>query len=257
MGRGRSKAGGGGSSGGGKINTPSGVSYQQFMKMSDSQKQGLMRQIINDPNIQVPGYLDSSDTTKVLYALGMNQKPTIVSDSQLDSIQGIEIYRTVYETGSMPPPSSSMVLDQIRNGDFTQMSGKGGSAHGRAIYFATNFGDSSTYGMGENNSLVMRAKINPKANIRSEKSLRSQIANDPNWGGGNTRHDDIALYAVSHGIDGWYSGSYTMMVNRGVLTASSTNKAITQKLGRGGKLPKRASSTNPYATSWTEAATKT
>ena len=216
--------------------TPSGVTYAQFMQMSDAQKYSTMDQIINDPNIKVPPYLDGSVTSKVIYALGMNNKTTVVDDATLDSMQGREIYRTVYEQGTMPPPSSADVLDQIRNGDYTQLSDSGGSAHGRAIYFATDFGASASYGTYERNAMVMRAKINPSANIRSQGSLQGQMMSDTVWNNSaiarqarsNSRmsRDSMALYAISHGIDGWYSNNYTMMVNRGALTASSLNKRI-------------------------------
>ena len=63
-----------------KANTPSGVSYSQFMQMSDDQKYQTIDTILNDSNIQVPSYLDSSRTSKVVYALGMDNKPTVVSD---------------------------------------------------------------------------------------------------------------------------------------------------------------------------------
>ena len=38
--------------------------------------------------------------------------------------------------------------------------------------------------------------------------------------------DSYALYAISHGIDGWYDKKkgYYMIVNRGAITASSTSK---------------------------------
>lgn len=225
MGRGSSKAGGGG---GGK--TPSGVTYQQFMQMTDDQKYDTINSILGNQNIQVPNTLDDSDTTKVIYALGMAQKPTVVSDSQLDTLPGKEIYRTVYESGSMPPPTTDAVLDEIRNRDYTHMSGRGGSAHGRTIYFATDFNDSTTYGVGERNPMVMRAKINPGAKILRESNLTSQMQNDTNFSSRvknlSSSRDSKALWALSHGIDGWYSGSYTMIVNRGALTASSQNKSI-------------------------------
>lgn len=227
MGRGSSKAGGGG--GGGA--TPSGVTYEQFMQMSDDQKYQVMDSILDNKSIKVPDYLDDSDTSKILYGLGMNQKPTVVDDATLDSLQGREIFRTVYEGPGMPPPSTEDVLDQIRNGDYTQMSRKGGSAHGRALYFATNFYDSAMYGHGKQNSIISRSKINPNANIRSENSLTSQMLGDTAFQGSrlnrsmNSR-DHLAAYAIAHGVDGWYSGSYTMMVNRGALTMSSRNKTL-------------------------------
>ena len=225
MGRGSSKAGGGG----GAAKTPSGMTYDQFMQLSESERYDKANEIINNPNIKVPDYLDSSDTTKLIYGLGMSTKPTVVSDSQLDQMQGREIYRTVYETGTMPPLSTDMVTDQIRNGDFTQMSGKGGSAHGRAIYFATDFYDSAMYGHGERNPMIMRAKINPTAKIMTETKLGNLVSGDSAFQSKvniSSSRDSKAIWALSHGIDGWYSGSYTMIVNRGALTASSQNKKI-------------------------------
>ena len=218
MGRGSSKAGGKG----GGATTPSGTTLDELMQLSEQEMYDKMNDILNDPNIKVPDYLDGSDTTKLMYALGMNTKPTVVDDTTFDSLQGREIYRTVYESGPMPPPSTDMVLDQIRNGDYTQLSGKGGSVHGRAIYFATDYTDSTMYGSGERNPQVMRAKINPTANIRSEGSLTRQMYGDNTFDNSrlNARlggHDAIAVYAMTHGVDGWYSGTYTMMVNRGAL----------------------------------------
>ena len=229
MGRGSSKAGGGG----GK--TPSGVTYDQFMKMSDDEKYDTIAGILGNQNINVPTYLDSSDTTKVLYALGANQKTTVVSDQQLDSMQGMEIFRTVYEGASMPPPSSDAILDQIRNDDFTCMSDKGGSVHGRALYFATDYTSSASYGHYEKNAMVMRAKINSNAKILRETNLANQMRNDTSFMGkmnGKLNNSDMkSLWALSHGIDGWYSGNYTMIVNRGALTASSQNKTVNNSNG--------------------------
>lgn len=242
MGRGSSGSGGGGGAQGSPANTPSGVSYDDFMKMPESQRIATMENIISNPAIQVPNYLDNSDTSKVLYALGMNNKPTVVSDAQLDAMQGRELFRTVYESSSMPPPSSDAILDQIRNGDYTQMSGSGGSAHGRALYFATDFYGSAVYGHGKKNALISRSKINSNAKIVSQSTLTAQMQQKGFHVNGTLHTDQRALYAISQGIDGWYSSSYTMIINRGALTMSSTNKSI--RSGRG------------YANDWQSANTK-
>lgn len=235
MGRGRSGLGGGG----GKkapSGPPSGVTFAQFSAMSDAQKFQTMSDILNNQNIVVPDYLDDSPTTKVLYGLGMNNKPTVVSDSALDNMQGEEIFRTVRDTNN-PPPYAQDILDQVKNGDFTQMSGSGGSAHGRALYFAADFKESRDYGYGNPDATMARAKINPKAKIIGEQALENRMRNDKNWGRlPNVNSTDAkALYALSHGIDGWkakrgWGSSYRMIVNRGVLTMSDTNKNVS---GRG------------------------
>ena len=231
MGRGSSKAGGAKAKGGG---TPSGITQQQLLAMPEDQRYDTVMSILNNDNIKVPDYLDDSVTNKLMYALGMNGKPTVVDDATLDSMQGKEIFRTVYESGVMPPPSSGDVLTQIREGDYTQMSGRGGSLHGRAIYFATDYFSSASYGHYEQNSQVMRAKINSNARIMSESKLQNLVMSDSSFRtrvnlskfGSSGSDDHVSLWAISHGLDGWYSGNYTMMVNRGALTASSKSKSI-------------------------------
>lgn len=229
MGRGRSGAGKG-KKGGGGVKTPSGITYDQFMNMSDDQKIQVMTDIINDKKIVVPNYLDDSTTTKVMYALGMNNKPTVVSDSKLDALSGEQIFRTVNDTG-FPPPYATDITDQFRTGDFTQMSGSGGSAYGRALYFATDFGESQIYGDGIT-ATMMRGKISKKANIVTEKKLDNMMKNDKKWKTlpKSAGADDRALYALSHGIDGWkgsgYGKTYRMIVNRGILTMSSQDKDV-------------------------------
>ena len=244
MGRGRSGLGGGGGGGNVRPSTPAGIDYQQFMAMSEQERFQTIDDIITNPNIQVPAYLDGSDTSKVMYALGMNNKPTVVSDDQFDKLPGKDLYRTVYDSPN-PPPYSADILDQIRTGDYTQLSGSGGSAHGRALYFARDdFSESAYYGMRGSNAKVMRAKINPNAKIVSERTLRSQMAAKGFSSKTRSAADDYALYALSQGIDGWHSGNYTMMVNRGVLTASSKNKSIR---------PADKKSVRAVATSWATA----
>lgn len=248
MGRGRSKVGGGG---GQRANTPSGIDMQQFNAMTMDQKISTINTIIADPSIVVPAHVDDSETSKVLYALGMDNKPTVVDDATLDSMPGRELFRTVYESGFMPPPSSKEIADQVKFADYTQMSGSGGSVHGRALYFATSFGASAVYGTGwgQRKQLVMRGKLNPNANIQNE----SRFFSGQEWSdfrskyNGNSR-DAKAMFALSKGIDGWHdSFGYDMIINRGILTMSSTNKHISVS-GRG-------KSSSSIARNWSAAKT--
>ena len=234
MGRGRSKANGAVKTVAPTAKTPSGLTFDDFQKLSDSEKVDAINRIIDDSNIKVPYYLDSSDTSKVMYALGMDKKPTIVTDKALDAMPGKEIFRTVYEGGTMPPPSSKDILDQIRSGDYTQMSGSGGSAYGRALYFATNVPDSASYGKGRRNPQMLRAKIDPTAKIRAYTTLYAEMKNDTGFQNKiHAKHkngvysaDSTALYAIYKGFDGWYSGTYSMLLNRGVLAVSDTSKVV-------------------------------
>lgn len=207
--------------------TPSGVTYNQFMQMTPDERYDLINTILSNPNIQVPSYLDASETSKVMYALGMNNKPTVVSDSVLDSMPGRDRFRVVYDDSS-PPPYATDILDQIKTSDYTHLSGSGGSAHGRAIYFADSFSSAAGYSRGDS-SRAMRMKLKPNANIISENALTIQMYADRSFMNKSKtifKDDRIAMYALSHGVDGWYDSNfgYTMMLNRGALNVSSINK---------------------------------
>ncbi len=208
--------------------TPSsGVTYDQFLKMSSDEQVDLIEKIIDDDNIKVPDYLDNSQTSKVMYALGMNNKPEMVSDKELNKLKGRAIYRTVNNSKNI---SAKDIIDQIKTGDYTQLSDV--SAYGRALYFANSFTNSASYGY-PNQSVMMRAKIKPNAKIENEGNMWALIAKDKAFKNiTKIKNDDkIALYAISKGIDGWYdSGSgYMMIINRGSLVTSPQNKTSLYK----------------------------
>ena len=123
--------------------TPSGVTVDQFRAMSAQEQVDTVNRILADPNIVVPAYLDGSETSKVMYALGMNNQMTVVSEDQLNQMSGRELFRTVYDAPN--GMTAGDILNQVKSGEYTQLSGAGGSAHGRALYFATNFGESASY----------------------------------------------------------------------------------------------------------------
>ena len=67
------------------------------------------------------------------------------------------------------------IVKQIREGDYTMYSDSGGSVHGKAIYFGTDFRTASSYaqsGMNARNPIVMRAKLTGGKTI-SESKARS------------------------------------------------------------------------------------
>lgn len=255
MGRGRSKIGAGAPAQSAikpaVATTPSGITHADLMQMPVGQRYSTLTQIANDPSIKVPSYLDGSKATKVMYALGMSGKPTVVPDAQLDSMQGYEVFRAINDAGTAI--TAGEIADQIRTGDYTQLSGKGGSLHGRALYFANNYLDASLYGNGAGTRMI-RAKINPSANIVTEDRLSAEMrAAGLNVGattGGyplSTNPDQAALFAISRGYDGWYDpdAGYDMIINRGALTMSASTKAPytpTGKVRHGMKQVTRASS---------------
>lgn len=258
MGRGSSKAGGGNAGGSGNslgngtlpaatnyVTPPTpqqvangdvlpkgGVAFDKFEKMTDDEKADVVDQALKTG---VPMFLDDSGLQRFAYFTGMSDKPKIVTDSQLDSVNGTEMFRTVnnaYDRSKDIGYSSKDIADQITNGDFTMYSDSGGSAHGRGIYFATNYNDSSVYGNRGQNPKTIRVKMT------SDKVIKeSQLSTDYNKA--LQRGDKLAvscskaggtdgrnLYALAKGYDvikaGW--SPYVVVLNRRALTASSTVK---------------------------------
>lgn len=222
----------------------SGSKYKNFMKMTDDQKAQVISDILNDDSIVVPNYLDNSEFTKVLYGLGMTEKPELVSDAQLDAMSGTELFRTVYDNDDAGITTKD-IYSQIAKGDYTVQSGQYSSAHGRSLYFADDFTESTAYqeGSGSKN-LVMRAKLKSTAKVTTESALVGEISRAARRGDKlaiecqSRGKSVLGLYALSKGYDAYTFYSYNMVVNRGALAMSTTAK----KLNNGGD----------YARTWSE-----
>ena len=246
MAKGASKiSSGGGSKPAAKVNTPSGVDRDGFLKMSDAEKEQFIARVSSDPNIRVPNYVDSSLTSKVMYSLGMDKMPDVVDDATFDQMKANgdfqfnnDIFRTVYNA-----PGGITGLDVAQSNlryDYTQMSGSGGSAHGRAIYFAggqTGLAESMDYRSSAGGNVTIRANVKKGAKIVNESDLSNHSMYQTYRNAGYNGADAKALTALSIGADGWrmnYSGyNYTMIINRGALAASSTVKNTPARYNRG------------------------
>lgn len=210
-----------------------GVSYDSFKKMTNDEK----AQVITDAlKVATPIFLDDSDLQKFAYYTGMNDKPNVVPDKQLDSMSGVDIYRTVNDTYN---PNTDIgytardIAKQIMEGDFTMYSDSGGSAYGKAIYFADGYRESSWYGVNGRNPVTMRAKITNGKTITTSSLSRQYnraLRNGDALAVACSRADyqsKEALYALAKGydaiIDNGYSG-YNMILNRGCLTMSDKVK---------------------------------
>lgn len=223
-----------------KASTPAGVSYDQFMKMPLDNRYDLMDRIVSDENIKVPDYLDKSITSKIMYALGMNGKPEMVSDTKFEKIASFEnqvLYRTVNDTAD-GKISARDIIKQIKASDYTQLSNSGGSAYGRAVCFANHYGDSAEYMKfdRDNESIMMRAKIKSSAKIFSyDKANFNTLGEEiKRMKKVDSTHDDaVPIYAIAHGYDGWYKSvgmsKYFMMLDRSKLVTSPVTKIVKRK----------------------------
>lgn len=68
-----------------------------------------------------------------------------------------------------------LVLSQLMYGDQTRYSDTGGSAYGRALYFAKDFNESKLYGQSSGKSLMTRFKFNDNAKIADDNTLYNEI----------------------------------------------------------------------------------
>ena len=260
MGRGASKAGGGSLAGGGgggltannlppvtnQVIPPTpqqvangdttpqgGVPFSDFKNMTDDEKADVVTAALSTGT---PMFLDDSGLQRFAYYTGMSDKPTVVSDSQLDQMKGVSLYRTVndsYNSSTDIGYTATDICKQISTGDFTMYSDSGGSAYGKGIYFADDYADSSWYGNGRG-SKTMRAKVTGGKMI-SGSQASANYQNALNKGdklaiacSKADRSSASNLYNLCTGVDVIKNGStgnaYYVVLNRGALSVSSTVK---------------------------------
>lgn len=211
----------------------SSASYDAFRQMTDDQKADVIMQA---RNTQVPVFLAQNDLQKVLYGLKLNDKPTLVDDSVLDSTPGKELFRTVNATNDQANRikyTATDIANQVIRGSVTRVSDTGGSVHGRGIYFADNYGDSVSYGSRRGNvnqTAVIRVKLSPSAKTVSTTVAANGVAKEINSGTklGKAlskvgRQDQTAIWALAKGYDAMVGGyGYHVIINRSALIASKT-----------------------------------
>lgn len=202
--------------------------------------------IINGISQDVPDFLSDSDFQKFMYSNGIDGTPQIVNDSALDSIGGIEIYRTVnsvYDRYNDVGYTGLEIAQQLQYGDFTRFSDTGGSAYGRGLYFSNDYSGSSSYGNVHNNvnkTAMVRAKLNSNAKIMDYSSARRGVSNEVAKGTTlgkalnkiNDSRSAVSIYALAKGYNVLVSDTnfgrdtYVNVLDRSALTMSDTVKAI-------------------------------
>ena len=218
------------------------ANFDAFKKMTDDQKADVISQAAKT---QVPVFLAQNDLQKVLYGLKLNDKPTLVSDSVLDTMPGKELFRTVNAgTDGIHRMrfSADEVANQVIRGSVTRVSDTGGSVHGRGIYFADSYHGSTTYGRTSGNikqTAVVRVKLSPTAKTISTKAadagVSREIASGSKLGRALSKlnsTDRTAVWSLAKGYDAMVaSNGYHVIINRSVLIASDAikSKGITWK----------------------------
>lgn len=212
--------------------------YSAFMQMSDDQKADAIKTAISQG---IPDHLNKqSDYQKLIYNLGMNDKPTLVDDATLDSMKGTEVFRTVnsvYDRSTDLSFTAPQIAKQTQAGKITRVSNGGTAVYGDGIYFATDKKDSSYYGNTRGNvnkTCMMRAKLNNNANIISYRNAVSGVSQEISKGTklgkilrNCNRTSQASIYALAKGYNVIDAGNgYMNVINRGALTMSKTVKPI-------------------------------
>ena len=214
--------------------------YQKFMAMSEDEKADY---ITNVTNQNVPAHLSDTSFQRFIYNSNMNDRPQLVDDSQLDAMNGTELFRTVnnvYDRQNDISYSADQIARQVQAGRITRTSDNGGSAYGRGIYFADDYTESGYYGNTRGNvkkTAIMRAKLNSNAKVISYNKAVSGCRNEINSGsklGKALRKCDSAsqssIYALAKGYNVVSNGNgYFVILNRNAVTMSKNIKSLGSK----------------------------
>lgn len=216
------------------------ANYDNFMKMTDDQK---ATAISNLASQDVPAFLADNDFQKFTYNLGLNDKPQLVDDNVLDTMNGTELFRTVNSVNDARNRmrwDADTIASQVQRGSVTRVSDSGGSAYGRGIYFANDYAESSYYGNTKGNikrTAVIRAKLNSNARVISYRSAVNGVSREISSGSklGKAlskcdRASQASIYAMAKGYNVIDAGnSYFNILSRNAITMSKTIKAGSNK----------------------------
>ena len=199
--------------------------------MTDDQKAQVVSMALNTG---VPIFLDDSGIQRFAYFTGMSDKPTVVTDAQLDKMSGHQLFRTVndaYDRRKDIGYTSGDIAKQIMKGDFTMYSDSGGSAYGKSIYFASSVSSSAgDAGSASQHPAMIRAKITGGKSISSNSAqtmYRNALARGDKLAVACSKADSssrVNLYALSRGYDIITTSDYNMVLNRRYLTVSDKIK---------------------------------
>lgn len=210
--------------------------YSDFLKLDEDGRVDAISQAITE---DVPDHLSNTDFQKVVYNLDFNDKPDLVDDKTLDSMNGTELFRTVntiYDRQHDLSYTAKEIAKQLSSGSVTRTSDNGGSAYGRGIYFANDYRDSAGYGRSYNDinkTAMVRAKLNSNAKPISYSSAvrgaQQEISSGSKLGQmlrKVDRESQPSIYSLVKGYNVMDNGyGYYVILNRKALSVSKTVKA--------------------------------
>ena len=150
------------------MTTPSGHTLAEVQGMDDKQLHDFL---IDVYNVDTPDFLNTHHTQKMVYGLGLNDKPQVVPDAQLQQMikSGAQpIYRSVDDVtlpGSIRLTGADM-HDMLRSGDLTYL---GNGVYGDGLYFSSDLRGSKGYG-----NTTIQGVLSPNARTITERQLRNE-----------------------------------------------------------------------------------
>lgn len=214
---------------------PTGVTQADLANMSD---QELHDFLINVNKTDIPDFLNQNHLQRMLYAMGMNDAPEIISQQEFDDRTvnapfgsgDTVIYRTVNDTTVNGVPfTADDCCDMLTDGDITFA---GNGIHGDGLYFSNSLSGSKAYGYGSS-SRTVAAVLNSKAKIISESKLQreydSYVKSHPQtrkalgFARSKSTHDSMSQFALIRGYNVITSNqgngeTYYTVIDRSVLT---------------------------------------
>lgn len=195
--------------------TPSGLTLADVQAMDDD---ALHDFLISVNDTDTPDFLNTVHLQKMIYALGMNNKPEIISQQEFDDMtvnapfgsgQPV-LYRTVNDTtltGNVPM-SARQMQQQFLKGDLTYI---GNGIHGDGLYFSDSKSGSRAYGRGGGRSAMVAGVLNKNARPITEAKLKSEynkfIKNHPRsrralgFARSHSYNDSMSQFALIRGYN--------------------------------------------------------
>lgn len=223
-----------------KPTTPSGKTLADVQAMDDKEFHDFL---IDVNKTDVPDFLNSHHLQKMAYALGLNDKPEIISQQEFDDMtvnapfgSGAPVlWRTVNPVNMSGgvTMTAKQVMDQTLHGDLTY---HGDGIHGDGIYFSdSKHGSQWGYGRDHGQSRSVACVLNSKARTITESRLKTMydtfVKTHPQsrkalgFAKSHSSHDSMSQFALQQGYNVIISDQgggehYYTVLDRGVLSTT-------------------------------------
>ena len=212
------------------------VGLQFFATLTDNQKADMVNKAKNAK--AVPGFPDTF-YQKFVMANGLDAKPKLLTDAQMDAMPGKDFYRGVH--ASSTDAADKIIMNTLMD-DYTFFSDSGGSAMGRGIYAMQDLSqDVRMYGSSGGVNNIMRFKLDSDAKTISYDAATALYAKEIRSGSrlgralsGVYEKDAISIVAAAKGYsaitrDRGNGNEWSNILSRDKLNVSMQYHRVTPK----------------------------